>query len=91
MCTNLCIIVYQRRDRRVCPWRGRLHRPVRLRRGQRQPHGAAHHDQRLQDRLRREGQRRHPLFPLRKTGQEGQGGRYVGTFWDRMEKVFRKK
>ncbi len=45
----------QCRDRRISSWGGRVHRPVRLRRNQRQPDGAAHHDQRLQDRFGQQG------------------------------------
>ncbi len=51
-------------SRGVCARRGRVHRAVRVRGGERQPHGAAHHDQRLQDCLRGEGHRCHSRLPI---------------------------
>jgi hypothetical protein len=44
--------------------RGRVHRAVRVRGGERQPHGAAHHDQRLQDCFRGEGHRCHSSLSI---------------------------
>lgn len=76
-------LLWQRGDRRERPWRGRLHRAERLWGDQRQSNGAPHHDQRLQDRLGLPGDRRHPLFPVRSAGQEGQGGgeRYLSNYF----------
>ena len=45
---------------------------VRLWRGERQPDGAAHHDQCLQDRLSRTGDSRDTRVPVLQTGQERQ-------------------
>ena len=44
--------------------RGRVYCAVRLRGGERQPDGAAHHDQRLQDCLSREGDGCHTSLPI---------------------------
>lgn len=63
----------QRRDRRVGPRRGRVHRAVRLRWDQRQPDGDADHDQRVQDRLGVARHRCDTLLPVRPPGQERQG------------------
>ncbi|KAK6325269.1 hypothetical protein J4Q44_G00046110 [Coregonus suidteri] len=64
-----------RGDRGERARRGRLHCAERLRRDQRQPDGAADHDQRVQDRLVVPRHRRHPLLPLRPAGQKGQESR----------------
>lgn len=76
-------LLWQRGDRRKRSWRRCLHRAERLRRDQRQSDGAADHDQRLQNRLGLPGHRRHPLFPVRSAGQEGQGGgeRYLSNYF----------
>lgn len=76
-------LLWQRGDRRERPRRGRLHRAERLRGDQRQSNGAPYHDQRLQDRLGLPCDRRHPLFPVRSAGQEGQGGgeRYLSNYF----------
>lgn len=82
----VCLVTslrWQRGDRRERPRRGRLHRAERLRGDQRQSDGASHHDQRLQDRLGLPCDRRHPVFPVRSAGQEGQGGgeRYLSNYF----------
>lgn len=73
---SLCFkryFLFQCGDRGERARRGRVHRAERLRRDQRQPDGAADHDQRLQDRLGLPRHRRHPLLPVRPAGQERQG------------------
>lgn len=57
------------------PWRRRLHRAERLRWDQRQPDGAADHDQRLQDCVLVPRHCGHTLLPLRQAGQERQGSK----------------
>lgn len=62
--------LFQCGDRRVGERRRRVHSAERQRGDQRQPHGAAHHDQRVQDSLRLTSNCSHPLLPVRPTGQE---------------------
>ena len=65
-----------------CAWRGCVYRADGGRGGEWQPHGAAHHDQRLQDCLSREGEGQ--SYSNKDKNQGGGAGQVFGFFWLRL-------
>ena len=65
-----------------CAWRGCVYRADGGRGGEWQPHGAAHHDQRLQDCLSREGEGQ--SYSNKDKNQVSGAGQVFGFFWFRL-------